>query len=104
MVYSKTALGNRNGLRVRIYGEKRQRRMVQIDPENLTSAIRAGRFLNDRTGDTCEANLCYNRFKAGHPAGFIEAFGNYYMDVADCLNNSKRDFTKVHSSVELIES
>jgi hypothetical protein len=27
----------------------------------------------------------YNRFKAGHPAGFLEAFANYYMDMADAL-------------------
>lgn len=29
----------------------------------------------------------YQRFKAGHPAGFIEAFANYYADVADALQN-----------------
>ena len=23
----------------------------------------------------------YNRFKAGHPAGFIEAFANYYQKI-----------------------
>lgn len=85
--YSKTALGNRNGLRVRIYGEKGSAEWVQIDPENLTLCDSRGTISKlDRTGDTCEANLPrYNRFKAGHPAGFIEAFGNYYMDVADCL-------------------
>ena len=42
--------------------------------------------LRDRTGDVKIANqLRYNRFKAGHPAGFIEAFANYYQDIADCL-------------------
>lgn len=25
----------------------------------------------------------YERFKAGHPTGFIEAFANYYADVAE---------------------
>ena len=27
----------------------------------------------------------YNRFKVGHPAGFIEAFANHYYDIADSL-------------------
>jgi predicted dehydrogenase len=27
----------------------------------------------------------YTRFKAGHPAGFVEAFGNLYYDIADSL-------------------
>ena len=26
-------------------------------------------------------NECYTRFKAGHPAGYIEAFANYYCDL-----------------------
>tara|TARA_R110002096_G_scaffold343290_1_gene536282 strand:- start:799 stop:1125 length:327 start_codon:yes stop_codon:yes gene_type:complete len=28
----------------------------------------------------------YNRFKSGHPAGFLEAFGNLYCDIADSLD------------------
>ena len=31
----------------------------------------------------------YNRFKSGHPAGFIEAFANLYSDIADCLYQYK---------------
>ena len=27
----------------------------------------------------------YERFKAGHPAGFLEAFANLYWDLADSL-------------------
>jgi hypothetical protein len=27
----------------------------------------------------------YNRYKAGHPSGFIEAFANLYYDTADAL-------------------
>ena len=27
----------------------------------------------------------YNRFKSGHPAGFTEAFANYYWDISDAL-------------------
>ncbi|NCC62479.1 MAG: hypothetical protein EOM12_16420 [Verrucomicrobiae bacterium] len=28
----------------------------------------------------------YTRFKAGHPAGFLEAFANLYWDIANCLD------------------
>ena len=31
----------------------------------------------------------YNRFKAGHPSGFIEAYGNLYTDFADCVRQYK---------------
>jgi hypothetical protein len=29
----------------------------------------------------------YNRFKAGHPSGFIEAFANIYADIAEVLTS-----------------
>lgn len=32
----------------------------------------------------------YSRFKAGHPAGFIEAFANLYSDIADSLIEYKK--------------
>ena len=31
----------------------------------------------------------YNRYVAGHPAGFIEAFANLYSDIADALSSFK---------------
>ena len=39
--------------------------------------------------DVTVANaMRYNRFKGGHPAGFIEAFSNYYHDVATVIKQS----------------
>lgn len=86
--YSKTAFGCRNGLRVRLFGEKGAAEWVQEDPEYLHVAYSSGtRIIVDRTYQDIEvANQArYQRFKAGHPAGFIEAFANYYYDVADVL-------------------
>lgn len=85
--FSKTALGNRNGLRIRVYGSEGSAEWFQLEPETLkTCDLRGNVCLRDRTGDVKIANqLRYNRFKAGHPAGFIEAFANYYQDIADCL-------------------
>jgi predicted dehydrogenase len=90
--YTKTALGHRNGLKVELYGEQGSAVWVQENPEQLQVALRDGeRLLVDRASPRIKlanANR-YTRFKAGHPAGFIEAFGNYYYDVADALLNQQ---------------
>ena len=33
----------------------------------------------------------YNRYKPGHPAGFIEAFGNLYFDLAEDFKSRKKN-------------
>lgn len=86
--YSKTAFGCRNGLRLRIFGDKGSAEWVQENPEYLHYADNTGgKFILDRTSKGMQiANQArYQRFKAGHPAGFIEAFANYYIDIADAL-------------------
>lgn len=86
--YSKAALGHRNGLRIRIYGASGSAEWYQLDPEIL--------YFNDKNGNKSivdrasldvkvSPQLRYNRFKAGHPSGFIEAFANHYYDIADNL-------------------
>lgn len=85
---SKSALGHRNGLRVRVYGTQGSAEWFQMEPEVLyMSDNRGGLTMLDR--GTAEVELAaedrYTRFKAGHPAGFIEAFANYYYDIADAL-------------------
>lgn len=86
--YSKAALGHRNGLRVRIYGDIGSAEWYQLEPENLYfNDNRGHKLLIDRA--SIDVNITnenrYNRFKAGHPSGFIEAFANYYMDIADLI-------------------
>lgn len=88
--YSKTALGCRNGLKVRVFGETGSAEWVQENPEFLYMADQRGsRFIVDRTSPGVDiANQPrYGRFKGGHPAGFVEAFGNYYCDIADELES-----------------
>lgn len=92
--YSKAALGQRNGLKIRVYGDLGSAEWLQENPEVLASADNRGnRHVIDRaSGAITQANLPrYSRFKAGHPAGFIEAFANYYQDVADALENYLND-------------
>lgn len=92
MWISKTALGNRNGLRIRMFGTKGSAEWYQLDPENLKMTDNTGKsYLLDRSSDTSivASNAKYNRFKVGHPAGYIEALANFYEDVHDDLINFK---------------
>ncbi|PSB55167.1 Gfo/Idh/MocA family protein [Chamaesiphon polymorphus] len=85
--FSKSALGHRNGLKLRIYGSHASAEWYQANPEELILAYADGRReILDRAARTEIAkDLRYNRFKSGHPAGFIEAFANLYVDIANAL-------------------
>ena len=86
MWYGKCAIGHRNGLRVRVYGELGAAEWLQTAPEELRMAdAYANVRLVDRVspGTLVAADQRYERFKVGHPAGFIEAFANLYCDVAE---------------------
>ena len=86
--YGKTALGNSNGLRVRVYGTGGSAEWYQMQPEMLEFSDNMGRkttFERSSIDIQISDKPRYNRFKAGHPAGFLEAFANYYYDIADSL-------------------
>lgn len=85
--FTKTAIGHRNGLRIRLYGEKASAEWYQFEPERLTMSLVSGdNVILDRASDNLVARQPqYNRMKPGHPSGFIEAFANYYLDIADDL-------------------
>ena len=89
MWMSKTAVGHRNGLKVRVFGDRGSAEWYQMEPENLyLSGIGGARWQLDRGGNVTEArNEKYNRFKAGHPSGFLEAFANLYSDLADAVSH-----------------
>lgn len=85
--FSKSALGNRNGLKLRIFGSKASAEWFQMNPEELVLSFADGhKQILDRASTVMVANeQKYSRFKAGHPAGFIEAFANLYSDIAESL-------------------
>ena len=78
--YGKSFLGNRNGLQIKIYGSEFSASWEQIKPENIIMSYPDGEItIKDRS---IFKNSSYNeRFKVGHPAGFIEALANFYLDV-----------------------
>jgi len=83
----KTSIGNRNGLKLRVLGEKACAEWYQAEPEEIRlSYLNGDRMIIDRGSKTELCHLSrYNRMKAGHPSGFIEAFANLYTDIADAL-------------------
>jgi predicted dehydrogenase len=85
--FSKCALGHRNGLRLRIYGSKASAEWYQLNPEEVLVFFADGRRqILDRASKAKVASLPrYNRFKAGHPAGFNEALANLYVDIHAAL-------------------
>lgn len=86
--FSKSALGHRNGLRVRVFGDQGSAEWYQFDPEFLIVNDNKGRrTVVDRASVDVDvaAEDRYGRFKAGHPAGYLEAFANLYGDIADDL-------------------
>lgn len=95
--YGKTVLGNSNGLRIRIFGKEGSLEWFQLHPEEIIFSDNKGnrkRIDKSSSGLVIASQDRYARFKAGHPAGFIEAFANYYMDIANSLIKYKENKTK----------
>lgn len=82
--FSKTAIGNRNGMKIRIFGDEASAEWYQLNPDELfVNKSDGSRQILDRGSQGYLFNeLRYNRMKPGHPAGFIEAFANIYADFA----------------------
>lgn len=101
--WSKTALGHRNGLRVRVYGTKGSMEWSQMNPEEILVADQSGtRRIIDRGApppDSEFSQSSYNRFKAGHPAGFVEAFANIYRDFHPMLASPVSESVDSHYGV-----
>jgi predicted dehydrogenase len=91
--YSKISIGKTNGLKIQVFGESGSAEWFQMNPESLIFTDQFGNQSNIQRS-SCNVKIAsdmrYNRFKAGHPAGFIEAFANYYYDLADALENFKK--------------
>jgi len=81
---SKTALGNANALSIEVYGNQASAKWTQESAEELIIAYNNGKKeIINRSCDLIEASKRrYNRMTPGHPAGFIEAFANLYVDIA----------------------
>ncbi|ADR18629.1 Gfo/Idh/MocA family protein [Calditerrivibrio nitroreducens] len=82
---SKVALGNRNGLKVSVYGTKGSAVFFQEEPEKIVFTDSNGiKTILDRASNLeISKNKLYNRMIPGHPSGYIEAFANIYSAIYD---------------------
>jgi len=88
---SQIATGERNGLRLRVYGEKggldwcheRPDLLVLNRADGVTECRHAG---SDSLGPSARAAT---RLPAGHPEGFFEALANIYGDFAQMLSSKQ---------------
>ena len=88
LLFGKCFLGHANGLRIRVSGTEGAAEWYQMQPEELILSDKFGTHQRI-TRAACDLAVCnsdrYNRFKAGHPAGYIEAFANCYADLAQAV-------------------
>lgn len=87
LMASQISVGERNGLRLRVYGDTGGLDWRQEDPERL--------WLHGIGGETCvfhrgdpglhDACIAASRTPAGHPEGYLEAFANLYRDFVTVL-------------------
>ena len=109
LMWGKAALGPANGLKFRVFAEHGSLEWSQLDPELLKMSDNKGvtRVLERGQQHLEIANEGrYNRFKAGHPAGFIEAFANVYTDFHAALvgaDSSAAESFGVHVAISGLE-
>ncbi|AEG50934.1 oxidoreductase domain protein [Sphingobium chlorophenolicum L-1] len=87
IVASQISIGELNGLRLRVYGDKGSLDWRQEEPNRLTWHKDDGRTEILRTGTPPigPSGAAATRIPGGHPEGYLEAFANIYRDFADSL-------------------
>lgn len=87
LLASQIEIGELNGLRIRIYGDKAGLVWKQEEPNTMRITSLDGRTELIRSGDASLAHQAsyYIRTPGGHPEGYLEAFANLYRDFASQL-------------------
>jgi predicted dehydrogenase len=89
LLASQIMIGERNGLRLRVYGDKGGMDWSQEQPNRLTLHHNNGRTEIIQAADaslSAEASWA-TRMPGGHPEGYLEAFANLYRDFARVLRD-----------------
>jgi predicted dehydrogenase len=86
---SQVSTGERNHLRLRIYGSEGALDWLQERPDRLRLVAPSGTetILHDGVEGLSARAQDHLRLPAGHPEGFIEAFANLYRNVAGTLRS-----------------
>ncbi len=88
---SQIAVGNDNGLRIRVYGTKASIEWTQENPNYLkVSYLDKGTEMLSRGRDKLYPHAAsYSRIPSGHPEGYFEAFANIYNTFSKALLKKK---------------
>jgi predicted dehydrogenase len=88
LIASQICTGDENNLRLRIYGDAASIDWQQMEPNSLWLKPLAGptQLLRTGVGGAGADAAAAARLPAGHPEGYIEAFGNLYREFAQLLN------------------
>jgi len=91
--FSQMATGERNGLVLRVYGEKKSLTWAQETPESLSvcDLNRMDSILHKGGPYLCAEARAAGRLPLGHPEGLVEAFANLYLAFFAALRNPARD-------------
>ena len=87
---SQIAVGEENGLNIRVWGETGGLEWHQQEPNTLIVKSLDGPTQYYRTGvgsQLTPAALAAQRIPAGHPEGYLEAFANIYKNFATCVQH-----------------
>jgi predicted dehydrogenase len=81
------ATGHEHGLRIRVFGDDASLEWRHEDPQHLTVRDPAGGTTIPAHGMSTLSDDAtrLTRVGLGHPEGFIEAFANFYLDLAGIL-------------------
>ncbi|TRA99898.1 Gfo/Idh/MocA family oxidoreductase [Rhizobium rhizogenes] len=88
---SQVALGNSNGVRLRIFGAAGSLQWFQEQPNELVYTPLNGRVQTIKRGadDLSEDAKVRTRTPPGHPEGYLEAFANLYAGFAETIRARK---------------
>ena len=84
---SQVAVGNENGLKLRVYGTKGGLEWTQADPNYLwfTPYGEQKRLITRGGAGAGPAAARVTRIPSGHPEGYLEGFANLYSEIAHAI-------------------
>lgn len=84
---SQISAGEENALAIRIYGTKAGLEWHQMEPNSLVvkHLDQPMQVMRTGVGELYPESTAHTRIPAGHPEGYLEAFGNIYRNFAKCV-------------------
>jgi predicted dehydrogenase len=96
------ATGHEHGLRIRVFGDDASlewrhedpQHLIVRDPDGVTTILAQG------VGALSDDAARITRVGLGHPEGFLEAFANFYSDLADMLRGNPRRELSIPTGID----